>query len=595
MTPKALEVVPIEPPPPELRVQRQAGFPAAGERKTRYSLPAALKSGSPVGYRRRVSLTRDQSAEALQLLSMSRPTGFGPAAPLTEGELFDEVSLGVLSSRQSTNFRGFRQITFGPEDSEKIRGLLARLDGAEATPLAGASHTHLVLDRPYRNPFTMLLTLVGHRPLTSPLTVARRVLDKRLKHLDDLPTIGYLPHLHVGILADAAERAPVIASAGARRAQALMAPFCGAARASNRDAIRALEAMCGLTVGDRFAGWRLALAVQVGTARPDEQIEISETTARRLGADLMAFRSERIQPGVNQDDNAPAPYQVRQDMDVPDALTIMAGRAAFNAFAHWTGIDRERAKEVLLLDRIDVLTPGGKARLRAIRGNNNAITDRVIREMPPWADLPTGRAFSRNAERGRKAFALAGQRIYVCGLSRPEIEREGFDWLAAVRAVGAAASRSALYAEIMGVTQLPDDCDLLAGMCLMAGPVNQNDIGKTYYGMPDLLAPTYADRDPTSLLVWTLKGKTVADPIGNEEQLLNPARKGALVDLRPTPDEVVRLARGGRLTALRKDGDRTNTERAFADVDNFVTDCDGRPIDGNSGAPWPGRDEVLWA
>jgi hypothetical protein len=33
--------------------------------------------------------------------------------------------------------------------------------------------------------------------------------------------------------------------------------------------------------------------------------------------------------------------------------------------------------------------------------------------------------------------------------------------------------------------------------------------------------------------VWTVKAKTVADPIGNEEQLMNPAQKGALVDLRP--------------------------------------------------------------
>ena len=43
----------------------------------------------------------------------------------------------------------------------------------------------------------------------------------------------------------------------------------------------------------------------------------------------------------------------------------------------------------------------------------------------------------------------------------------------------------------------------------------------------DLLQSAYPDAAPTSLLVWTLKAKTVADPIGNEEQLMNPKRKGA--------------------------------------------------------------------
>ena len=43
---------------------------------------------------------------------------------------------------------------------------------------------------------------------------------------DDIPTIGYLPHLHVGILADAMNAA-VIASEGRRRALGFMAPFCG--------------------------------------------------------------------------------------------------------------------------------------------------------------------------------------------------------------------------------------------------------------------------------------------------------------------------------------------------------------------------------
>ena len=152
-----------------------------------------------------------------------------------------------------------------------------------------------------------------------------------------------------------------------------------------------------------------------------------------------------MQPGVNQEEIAPPQYQNRQDMDVPDELVVMAGRAAYNAFTHWTGLSRDEAKETLLLERIDVLTNGGKARLRSIRGSNNAITDRLIKELPLWADLPVGRAFSRNAERGRKAFALVGQRIYVGGLSKAEIENHGLDWQASVRAVGAVAARSALY------------------------------------------------------------------------------------------------------------------------------------------------------
>jgi hypothetical protein len=209
-------------------------------------------------------------------------------------------------------------------------------------------------------------------------------------------------------------------------------------------------------------------------------------------------------------------------------------------------------------------------------------------------DLPTGRALSRNAERGRKAFALAGQRVYIAGLSRREVEALGLDWDFAIRAVGAASARASLYAELMGVTGIPASCDLLAGVCMMAGPVNQADIGKQFYGQRDLLADTYPDRDPTALLVWTLKAKTVADPIGNEEQLLNPKKKGALVDLRAGPHEVVGVVRGGRLEPMRAREGAVNEERAFADAENFVVepplpgdDAAPREIEGNRGSPWP--------
>ena len=321
-----------------------------------------------------------------------------------------------------------------------------------------------------------------------------------------------------------------------------------------------------------------------------EGMDLAPETWEKLGANLMAFRSERIQPGVNHEASAPAAYQVRQDMRVPDELTEMCGRAAYNAFAHWTGVDRERAKELLLLERVDVLHPGGKRRIRQIRGELGAITDDVIRSLPTWADLPTGGFFSRHAARGRKAFALAGQRIYICGLARERIGAEGISWDHAVRAVGAAASRSALFAELMGVTDLPPDCDLLAGICLMAGPVNQNDIGKQFYGYRDLLADAFPDEDTTSLLVWTLKAKTVADPIGNEEQLLNAARKGALVDLRPAPDEVISIASPGGIVPFRAKG---STERAFAGAGNFVTSPEGTDIPGNRGAIWADGDRVV--
>ena len=39
----------------------------------------------------------------------------------------------------------------------------------------------------------------------------------------------------------------------------------------------------------------------------------------------------------------------------------------------------------------------------------------------------SGRQFSKNAEKGRKAFALAEQRIYIGGLSKSEISAVGLD------------------------------------------------------------------------------------------------------------------------------------------------------------------------
>ena len=140
-----------------------------------------------------------------------------------------------------------------------------------------------------------------------------------------------------------------------------------------------------------------------------------------------------------------------------------------------------------------------------------------------------GKALSKNSERGRKAFALAGQRIYIMGLNRNDIQKEGVSWNMGVIAAGATTCPFCIVLWLSGCINIPKDADMLAGICLMAGPVNQNDIGKQFYGYSDLLAGAYPGSDPTSLLVWTLKAKTIADPIGNEEQLMNASRKGHLL------------------------------------------------------------------
>ncbi len=594
MIQKRLELVTIDPPPPDQRVRRQARYAREGEKKTRYHLPRKLESSSPIGYRERIRFSAEEMESVLGLLSLERPKRFvEDAEPVRERELFEELSLGVLSSRQSTNYRGHWEVVLGPESNPKVTAILRRMQGLDGVVLENATHTHVVLCRPYRTPFTLLLTFIGHKPVVSLLSVPKRALDKKIRHISDIPTIDYLPHMHIGVLADGMERAAVVASQGRRKAQVFMAPFCGEPRTENTSAIRDLERLIGLSTAQRTAGWRIALVAQVGEVPEDEQIpEVEEGTWRRLGANLVALRSERIQPGVNAEEKAPEGYQHRQEMDVPDELTVQCGRALYNAFVHWGRCDRELSKELCLLERVDVLTDGGKERLRAIRRNLDSVADKVMNGIPLWADLPTGKALSRNAAKGKKAFALAGQRIYIGGLDRHEIERAGLDWELSLRAFGAGAARSALYAELMGVTEVPDDCDLLAGICLMAGPVNQNDIGKEFYGDEDLLVDAFPDHDPTSLLVWTLKAKTIADPIGNEEQLLSAARKGALVDLRPGPGDVVELERGGRRQPYRP----SNAERAFYDVGNFVTDPDGGDIPGNRGTAVPDEaaEQAVW-
>ena len=136
------------------------------------------------------------------------------------------------------------------------------------------------------------------------------------------------------------ERAAVLASRGARKAQVLVKPFAGGARKDNRETLRALEKMAGLSALDRANGWRLSIVAQVGVVPEDEQVRLPPQTARKIGANLLAFRSERVQPGINQEEKAPEGYQKRQEMRIPDELVVQAGRAAYNAFSRWTGCGR---------------------------------------------------------------------------------------------------------------------------------------------------------------------------------------------------------------------------------------------------------------
>jgi hypothetical protein len=74
-------------------------------------------------------------------------------------------------------------VLLGPEDSERAAVLLRRIGREEAPVLGGAACTHVVLARPYRTPFTFLLTFVGHKPLASLLTVPLRAWAKRFRLL----------------------------------------------------------------------------------------------------------------------------------------------------------------------------------------------------------------------------------------------------------------------------------------------------------------------------------------------------------------------------------------------------------------------------
>src|SRR5690606_54986 len=117
---KPLVFVPLKPPPEEQRACRGARFAKPGEKKNRYTLPDALQTTPPVGFRTRLSLTPDEAQTLLQLASLPRPTAFVSPGPVTEQRLFEEASLGVLLARQSTNYRGWREVVVGDADADLV-------------------------------------------------------------------------------------------------------------------------------------------------------------------------------------------------------------------------------------------------------------------------------------------------------------------------------------------------------------------------------------------------------------------------------------------------------------------------------------------
>ena len=94
-------------------------------------------------------------------------------------------------------------------------------------------------------------------------------------------------------------------------------------------------------------------------------------------------------------------------------------------------------------------------------------------------------------------------------------------------------------------------------------------------GGEDLLTSTFE-----SLAMFTSdldrQGQNSCRPIGNEEQLMNPSRKGALVDLRPAPHRVISVRRQGKNEPFRAQDGQASMERAYGDQDNFIAEPIGR-------------------
>jgi len=596
--------VPI--PAPARPRQRLARLCDPGEKRSRHHLPERLESSSPLGYRTRVSLAPEEARLALALPSRAEARRFMDTATpyrTLESTLFEEAALGVLVSRQSTNFFGQRQVTLGPSWSGKVEALLDALEGREGAVLRGAAHTHLWLGRPYQTPFTALLTFVGHPPLADVLTVPFRALRKGVAGHADIPSIGWLPHVHAGILSEQVSRAVALAHAGRMGVRTFLRPFVGEAAQRNAPLLSDLEKAAGLNVLDtRLGGWRLMGVTQVGVLPPGDRLPFADLDdalpngrsrmARRIAATAMAFRSERVLPGhllgVELPENVPWIYREPEETTVPQALMDEVLRAARDAFEERLGYGvPEGVRDALLVHEIDTTSAPGQTEITLIRQELDEVTQRIRKNLPVWADAVSLGALARLVEQGTKAFALSGQRVVIFGLDGELLRGTGVDFEHAVRAVGAAIARACWIFEIAGSTEIPEGADLLGGVCAMAGPVNLNDIGKSFYGHADLLRRNYGQGLPTSLAVVCFKAKTPADPIGNEEQLLNRTKRGPLVDLRKGPHEAVALRASPESRVVPMRADPVSRERAFHDVGNFVAGPDGREIEGNRGVPYP--------
>ena len=361
----------------------------------------------------------------------------------------------------------------------------------------------------------------------------------------------------------------MVASIGKRAANVFMSPFSGPElRGANR-VIRELEDLCGLSAEDRRRGWGLQLVAQVGQVA--DPFPIERPLARKLGANLLSLRSERIQPGVNMEDKAPGEYRGRHV--VPDELAVMAGARPSTLASGGGGA---RCGQVHDGDGAGRHAHGRRQGASAPDRELGDITDQLVDDLPR-ADLPTGRVLSKAPAAAGPSLWLDSASIRWTGSARCDAEGRGLG--RAVRAAGAAASRSALPAS-PGLIDLPESTDLLTGCCLMAGPVNQNDIGEQYYGYPDLLAGHTPGATPCRC--WCGRSRPRPSPIQSATKSscsTLPAR--ALVDLRCGPHEAVWVVdNDGARRPMRKEGDRVSQERAFSDVGNLPERQTARPFQG---------------
>ena len=116
-----VKLVAIAHPPETQVVNRNIQVASDTIKASRHTLPKSLKSSSPVGFRNRISLTEEEAQALSPLFSLRPPVAFEPPEPISEQALFEESTLGILSSRQSTNYKGLKQFTVGPKESQNCR------------------------------------------------------------------------------------------------------------------------------------------------------------------------------------------------------------------------------------------------------------------------------------------------------------------------------------------------------------------------------------------------------------------------------------------------------------------------------------------